>query len=94
MIDSGGFSVGKVATGDINGDKKIDIIFSTLYSNQIGIFYNIDNGSNFNCLKSFSIPSAIMYLTIADINGDDKLDIIVGTSAGIFILSPHCHFNC
>ncbi len=94
MIDSNGFTITKIATGDMNGDNKFDIIFASAYSNKIGIFYNIDHGSSFNCLASFPIDSAINYLTIADINDDKKLDIIVGTSSGIVILSFNCHLEC
>jgi hypothetical protein len=94
IINSFNFTAAKVATGDINGDNKIDIIFMSTYSNKIDILYNIDNGSSFDCLKSFLIHSDISYLTIADINDDEKLDIIVGTSDGIVILSFHCHINC
>jgi len=93
-VDSSGFTIIKVAIGDINGDNKIDIIFASAYSNKIGIFYNIDNGSSFDCLASFPINSIINYLTIADIDSDEKLDIIVGTFDGIVILSFNCHLNC
>lgn len=94
IVDSSGFNVNKVAAGDINGDKKIDIIFASTYSNKIGIFYNTDNGKTFNCLASFPVYSSINYLTIADINNDEKLDIIVGTYNGIIIFSFHCHMTC
>jgi hypothetical protein len=94
IVDSSGFTVTKVAVGDINGDNKIDIIFTTSNVNKIGIFYNIDNGKTFNCLATFPVYSSINYLTIADINNDEKLDIIVGTYNGIIIFSFHCHMTC
>ncbi len=68
-----------VITGDLNGDRKADIIVSNFASNKISIFYQQSDGklSSKKDLVTGVNPSGI---AIADIDGDGFMDILVSNT--------------
>ncbi|MBP9095459.1 MAG: T9SS type A sorting domain-containing protein [Ignavibacteria bacterium] len=79
-----GFASWAIATGDINGDGKQDMVCANFSDASISVFFNTTTiGSNtpsFAPKTDFSIAGNAMYLTLADINGDGKPDIIIANS--------------
>jgi len=79
-LPGGGF--GAVATGDFNGDGKLDLVVANNEGNNVSIFLGNGNGT-FQPAVSYSagpgtLPDAI---AVGDFNGDGKLDLAV-TSNG------------
>ena len=70
-----------VITVDVNGDNKIDIVVANSNGSNIGVFFNMGNGTLTNqTTYSTGDGSNSRSLTTADMNGDNKPDIIVGNS--------------
>ncbi|MBS1493076.1 MAG: T9SS type A sorting domain-containing protein [Bacteroidetes bacterium] len=73
-----------IATGDINGDGKQDMVSANFSGISISVFLNTTaTGSltpTFAARTDFEIGGNSMYLTLADINGDGKPDIIIANS--------------
>ncbi|MBN8571448.1 MAG: VCBS repeat-containing protein, partial [Ignavibacteria bacterium] len=69
-----GFAPWAIATGDINGDGKQDMVSANFSDASISVFFNTtttgSNTPNFAPKTDFSIEGNAMYLTLADINGD------------------------
>ncbi len=73
-----------VATADINGDGKPDMVSANFGDNNVSVFLNTTaTGSTtptFGAGTNFNLTGAPMYLTIGDVNGDGKPDIIIANS--------------
>jgi len=73
-----------VATGDINGDGKQDMVSANFSGTSISVILNTTpTGSltpTFATRIEFDITGNSLYLTIGDINGDGKPDIIIANS--------------
>ena len=70
-----------VITVDVNGDSKLDIIVTNSNGNNVGVFFNMGNGTLSNqTIYSTGSGSGSRSLSTADMNGDSKPDIIVGNS--------------
>lgn len=98
MIYSTGFYPNAVATADVNGDDKPDIIVSNYNSENVGVLLNDGTGS-FNDQVTYSTGSnsGPHSVTTADVNDDNKPDIIVansgGNNVGVFLNDGTGTFN-
>ncbi len=75
-----------VATGDIDGDGKPDMVVSGLYSDSIYVFRNTSTSGSVNFAPYVAFtentsytPQGPINIAIGDIDGDGKADIITGT---------------
>ncbi|CAF4563293.1 unnamed protein product [Rotaria sp. Silwood1] len=79
-----GFAPFAIATADINGDGKQDMVSSNFSDASISVFINTTTiGSStptFAAKTDFNVVGNSMYLTLNDINGDGKPDIIIANS--------------
>ena len=75
-----------VATGDIDGDGLIDVVFAGI-ENQIGVFKNLGGWNFSNVTQAAGILTTnLSYrgVTLADLNGDAALDLLVtANNAGV-----------
>ena len=75
-----------LATGDIDGDGKADIVTANLSANTISVFRNVATSGaitsgSFAAKVDFAVGSAPYGITIADIDGDGKLDVITANNS-------------
>ncbi|CAF1529516.1 unnamed protein product, partial [Adineta ricciae] len=69
-----------VTTGDLNGDKKPDIIVGMSGVDEIGILFNNGNGT-FDAPVDYAVSSGLMWsLEAADVDLDGDLDIVVANA--------------
>jgi hypothetical protein len=78
---SGTTSPDFVITGDVNGDGRIDILTTNLFSSNISIFLGNGNGTfqHPTLLSTSAFPRSIV---LGDFNSDGKMDIVVNTDSG------------
>jgi FG-GAP-like repeat/Abnormal spindle-like microcephaly-assoc'd, ASPM-SPD-2-Hydin len=72
-----------VATADLNGDGKLDLVVTSLQNSTVTVFMGQPDGSftaTFSSATGFN-PSALL---LADINGDGNLDIVVANENCVF----------
>ena len=75
-----------MASGDFNGDGKLDLIFVINGTSQIAVFLGNGDGTFANpTFDTVAIPSTYILsgIAAADFNGDGKLDLILSAYAGI-----------
>ena len=76
---SGTFDTWGIATGDFNGDGKLDIATVSLNEDTLNVFLGNGDGT-FTGGFSYTFPgpaNSPISVTTADVNGDGKLDLIV-----------------
>lgn len=77
-----GTSPNSVATGDIDGDGKTDVVVTNLSSNTISIFRNTSTAGNITLTAKVdfaTISSGPVNMAIGDLDGDGKNDIAVSS---------------
>jgi hypothetical protein len=85
-VGSGVLTAG-VAVGDVNGDGKQDVVVTTAFTSNVGVF--LQNGSGtLDPVVNYSAKTNTETVEIADVSGDGRKDVIVlnggGASLGIF----------
>ena len=76
-----GSSPSYVATGDFNGDGKLDLIVANLGSNDISVLLGNGDGT-FQAAVNYGAGSGPRSIGVGDFNGDGKLDLAVVNTNG------------
>jgi len=89
------FAVGtnprNIATGDLDGDGKADLVVSNGNSNTLSVLRNISTpgnitASSFAAKVDFASGTFTEHVSIGDVDGDGKPDLVVVTNANISVL--------
>ena len=72
-----GESPAAIASGDFNGDGKVDLVTANTTSNDVSVLLSNGDGT-FQPAVSYPAPNG-GFLQVGDFNGDDKLDILVAS---------------
>jgi hypothetical protein len=73
---SSGLYAPSIATGDFNGDGKIDLVFADQYADAVGVMLGDGNYGGFTAAQYFAAGSYPNSVAVADLNGDGKLDLV------------------
>jgi hypothetical protein len=81
-----GSNPSSVVAGDLNKDNNLDLVVANLGTNNILVFFGLDNGT-FLEPKSYSVGNNArpQSVTIGDINNDNMLDIIVASYGSNYV---------
>jgi len=74
-LPSGGSGPRSVATGDVNGDAKLDPLIAHHTSNNVSVLLGNGNGS-FQSATNFPVGINPYSMVTGDVNGDGKVDIV------------------
>lgn len=79
---------GNVITGDVNNDKKLDLVVSCGRSRSITVLLGKGDGQFASAGTAISVPDPPHEIAFGDVNLDSKLDLAVGThdSYGVLLL--------
>src|SRR5437773_3506169 len=77
------FSVGaaeseSLATGDFNGDGKVDLVVANAGSNDVSVLLGNGDGT-FQAARTFPVGNRLEFVAVGDFNGDGKLDVAVAS---------------
>jgi hypothetical protein len=75
-----------IATGDFNGDGKLDLVVADMYGSTVGVLLGKGDGT-FGPQREFRTGHATASVAVGDFNGDGKLDIVSANFCG---KSPTC----
>jgi hypothetical protein len=70
-----GHYAGSIATGDFNGDGKLDLVFADTYGDGVGVMLGDGNLGDFTAAQYFAAGSDPVSVAVADLNGDGKPDV-------------------
>ncbi|CAF4076324.1 unnamed protein product, partial [Rotaria sp. Silwood1] len=66
----------RVAVGDFNNDRRLDIVIANFGTNSIGLLLGLQNGSFANQTVLSMVSSRPVWIHVADLNNDTALDIV------------------
>jgi hypothetical protein len=75
-MHSTGSSPITVAVGDLNSDKRLDIVVTNIVDNSVSVLLGYGNGSFAN-QSTYLTGSSPLFVVISDVNNDIQLDLIV-----------------
>jgi hypothetical protein len=78
-----GFSPAYLATGDFNGDGKIDVVVSSSYPNTVSVM--LSNGDGTFRTTNYTVQNP-KNITTGDFNGDHKLDLAISANSGTVVM--------
>jgi hypothetical protein len=84
--DTGGAGFSDIATGDFNGDGKLDLAVSSVNSSDISILLRNATNTGFDTAVKYDGGISQCSIKTADFNGDGKLDMACADIRGISIL--------
>jgi hypothetical protein len=70
-----------VAIGDLNGDRRLDIVTANVVGNSVSVLLN-RGGGRFRARRDHLTGSASYSVAIGDLNGDRKPDLVASNSTG------------
>jgi hypothetical protein len=74
-----------VATGDVNGDGKADLVTANFFDGDVKVFLGTGTGS-FGAARIYSSDSPPRSVALADFNGDGKIDLVTVSAGGLSVL--------
>jgi hypothetical protein len=78
---SGGFAPFSIASADINGDTKPDLIVANLFDNNVGVLLNNGSGSFAPAVLYPSGGAGPRIVASGDFNGDGRADLVVANQS-------------
>src|SRR5262249_36622988 len=81
-----GHYAGSIATGDFNGDGKLDLVFADTYGDAVGVMPGDGNLGDFAAAQYFAAGSRPNSVTVADLNGDGKPDLVTARIGSVSVL--------
>lgn len=89
MFDRRNLSMGTatsaLATADVDGDGRPDLIVALPYPRAVAVLLN-DGTGNFVDVRLLPVGMEPMAVETGDVNGDGKVDIVVMGPAGVVVL--------
>lgn len=79
VLTLGGTTAGESATGDLNGDGALDIVFDS--GTDVMTLLN-DGGGSFTEVNTIASGVTVQSIALGDVNGDDQLDVVVSGASG------------
>jgi hypothetical protein len=74
-----GQGAGSISIGDLNGDKRADVLTTSAYSDQLSVFLGVGDGT-FQAPVTYATGSLALSSALVDLNGDGKLDLAVASA--------------
>jgi hypothetical protein len=74
-----------VAIGDLDGDRRPDLISANQYSNTVSVLRSL-GGGRFDAQREIATDEGPVQVAVADLNGDEVADVVVASrSVGVFL---------
>jgi uncharacterized membrane protein len=80
LYDSGGQAAQSVAVADVNGDGRLDLLVTNLFSSTVGVLLGNGDGTFRSAVTYDSGGVNPFSVAVGDVNGDGKPDLVVANS--------------